>query len=164
MAIAIFLKFEGGSTKVVGEDGGGKTGVVKVNNWQFGASKFVNLNAAGGSASGQADVRDITFSKNQDTSTIPLARALFAGTVFDKVTVYVVDTTEGKETDVVSLELSKVALNGFQTGGGGGQDTIQEDFTVNFAKIKFSVQAMNEGKAKGGVSVITYDSPAGKLV
>ena len=122
--------------------------------YSWGASQSGSV-VGPGSGVGKANLQDVSLTKFYDTSTPPLLLALFKGTHLPKATLTLVRTVNGAPDKFLTIVLTELIVTSVSTGGSIGQaaDTLTENITLNFAKIKITYKA-----ADGTVSEVSWDA------
>jgi Hemolysin-coregulated protein (uncharacterized) len=162
MAYDMHLKFIGGSLDIVGSSKHYEhTNQIPILAWSWGASNSGSLHGDNITSGGKASVQDISITKYVDGTTSSLLNAVCAGARMDSAVLYVTNAT-GKQTDFLTLTMSKgVLIRSWSTGGSGGEDKIIENLTLHFGKFEFSFQPQTpEGNKDGGAKNYTYDMQA----
>jgi len=146
MAVDMFLVLDG-------IDGEAKdasyTDKIDVLAWSWGASQSGTFHSGGGGGSGKANFQDISVTKFVDSSTNVLLSHVAKGTHIATGKL-IVRKAGDKPVDYLSIELEKIMVTSYSTGGSGGEDQLTENITLNFAKYKLSYQKQNDKGGKDG--------------
>ena len=154
MAIDAFLKIDGvkGESVVKGHEG-----EIDVLAWSWGLSQSGTTHMGTGGGAGKVSVQDISFTHNVDSSTPNLIQACCNGKHFGSATLILRKAGE-KPLDYVKIELTDIIITSVSTGGSGGEESLTENVTLNFAKYKYIYQPQDKtGAAKGGAIETEYD-------
>lgn len=109
--------------------------------WSWGASNSGTTHMGGGGGAGKANVQDLSLTKYVDTNSPRLFAAVATGRHFDRVTL----TWISKGAPTMTMLLEEVLVTSMSTGGSAGEQAPTENITFNFAKITFSVGAVDAG-------------------
>jgi type VI secretion system secreted protein Hcp len=64
----------------------------------------------------------------------------------------------GTALEYVTITLTDVIITSYSTAAAAGQDLMQDTFSLNFGKFKYSYQPQDaKGAKKGGAIDATYD-------
>ena len=152
--------------KIAGVDGESKVGdhedEIDVLSWSWGMSQSGSFHVGGGGGSGKVDVQDISLTKYVDKATTPLMLKCCKGEHLDDATL-TVRKSGGDPVDYLVIEMVKVLVTSVSTGGGGGEDRLTENITLNFAEVttKYQPQA-DDGSADGGTVDMGWSMETGK--
>jgi type VI secretion system secreted protein Hcp len=131
MAVDILLKIDGveGESMISGHEG-----EIDVKSWNWGMSQAGTMHSGGGAGAGKVNIQDISFTKYIDKSSPNLMRACCNGEHFGKAELLV--RKAGKEPlDYYKVTMSPVLVTSVTTGGSGGEDRLEENISLNFAKM-----------------------------
>jgi type VI secretion system secreted protein Hcp len=156
MAIDIYLKL--GTIK--GESiVSGFEDQIQISAWSWGMSQSGTTHAGPGGGAGKVSVNDISLQHNMDAASPNLVVACCTGQHFDTATL-TMRKAGGSPLDYVVLEMTEVLVSSVSHGA-SGDDTISENFSLNFASFKFSYQPQDKkGAKKGGAITGNYDIAA----
>ena len=125
--------------------------------WGWGMTQTGTTHSASGGGAGKVDVHDLQITKNMDAASPTVALACCKGTHYDTATL-TMRKAGGTALEYVTLTLTDLIITSYSVSGGGGADVIQDQFTLNFSKFKYSYQPQdNKGAKKGGAIDATYD-------
>jgi len=145
MAVDIILNIEGvtGESKIQGFEG-----KIDILSWNWGLTNSGDMHMGTGGGSGKVDVHDISLSKYIDKATPALIRACCNGSHFNKADL-VVRKAGGNAVEYLKIELEKVLVSNINSGGGGGDDRIMEDLSLNFAQYKLTYTPQEDDGTAG---------------
>lgn len=132
MAVDIFIKLDG----IDGEaQDSAHAGEIDVLAWSWGASQSGTTHMGLGSGGGKANVQDMSFTKIIDSATHTLWQRVFDGGHIAEGTLSV-RKAGGTPLDYLIIKMTDVIVSSVSTGGSGGEDTLTENVTLNFAKVE----------------------------
>ncbi len=118
-------------------------GEIDVLAWSWGAAQSGSMHVGGGAGAGNVDVEDLSLTKYVDKASIDLLRACFSGAHLSEATLTV--RKAGMDAlDYMEITMSPVIVTSVSTGGGGSDDRLTENVTLNFAKVKVSYTPQKE--------------------
>lgn len=132
MAVDMFLKLDGidGESQ---DDSHGKE--IDLLAWSWGMSQSGTFHAGAGGGAGKANFQDISITKYVDKASPTLMAKIATGDHVAKARLTV--RKAGKTPlEYVIIEMEKVMITSYSTGGSGGEDRLTENITLNFAKVK----------------------------
>lgn len=147
MAVDMTIKIDGikGESKLKDH-----TDEIDVLSWSWGLSQSGTFHSGGGGGAGKMDAQDLAITKYVDKSSPELMLACSNGKHI-KDAVLTVRKAGEKPLDYVTITLEKVLVSSVSTGGSGGEDSLTENVTLNFAKVKVEYQEQDDkGGPKGG--------------
>jgi type VI secretion system secreted protein Hcp len=109
---------------------------IDIYGWSWGMTQSGSMHVATGGGSGKVSVQDIHISKRVDKSTPVLTKFCCSGQHFSKGTLTVLKAGGDKPVEYLSITMDNVLISSYTTGGSGGDDTISESISLNFAKYK----------------------------
>ena len=131
MAVDMFLKLEG----IEGEsqdDSHSKE--IDLLAWSWGMSQSGTFHSGAGGGAGKANFQDISITKYVDKASATLMAKIATGEHVKKARLTV--RKAGKTPlEYVIIEMEKVMITSYSTGGSGGEDRLTENVTLNFAKV-----------------------------
>ncbi|WP_395344097.1 Hcp family type VI secretion system effector [Ningiella sp. W23] len=140
MAVDMFLELD----KIKGESQDKKyKGDIDVLSWSWGMSQQSSSHVASGGGVGKANIQDISITKYVDKSSVTLMEYIATGDHVDKAKL-VVRKAGGKPLEYIVIELKKVFITSYSTGGSGGEDLLTDSFTLNFAEFKVTYVPQKE--------------------
>ncbi len=147
MAVNMTIKIDGikGESKLKDH-----TEEVDVLAWSWGLSQSGSFHTGGGGGAGKVNIQDISFTKYVDKSSPELMLACSNGKHI-KDAVLTVRKAGQKPLDYLTITMEKLLISSISTGGSGGEETLTENCTINFAKVKVEYQEQDDkGGPKGG--------------
>ncbi|NOQ13548.1 MAG: type VI secretion system tube protein Hcp [Methyloprofundus sp.] len=159
MAVDMFLELDG----IDGESkDAAYTDKIDVLAWSWGASQSGTFHSGGGGGSGKANFQDISVTKYIDSSTNALLSHVAKGTHIAKGKL-IVRKAGDTPVDYLIIEMEKIMVTSYSTGGSGGEDQLTENLTLNFAKYKLGYQKQNDkGGKDGGVKESKFNIEGNK--
>lgn len=153
MAVDMFIKFDG----IKGESADSKhKDQIDVLAWSWGMSQSGSAHVGGGGGAGKVNVQDISLTKRMDSSS-PILAARCAQGEHIKEALLTVRKAGTDQQEYIKLTLSDCLVSSISTGGSGGQDTLTENISINFAKYKFEYWPQKADGSLGGVVASGYD-------
>lgn len=110
-------------------------GAIDVKNWGWGLNQTGTWHSGGGGGGGQVSVRDINLSKQVDRSTTDIIKLCCTGEHIPTGKL-VVTKAGGTPLDYFIIELEKIIISSYNTGGSPGDEVVMEDITLNFALVR----------------------------
>ncbi len=164
MALDMLVKFDG--DKVKGESAiKDFKDAIDILAWSWGASQSGTMHHATGGGAGKANVQDLSFTKHQDIASVGLLQCCLVGEHFNKVTLSM-RKAGGKDNAgfvFYTIEMEKVIVTSYSTGGSGGEDRLTENVTLNFAKVKVEYKSQDDKGKAGPSGKTTFDIAKGVL-
>jgi type VI secretion system secreted protein Hcp len=131
MAVDMFLKLEGIDGEAQDDSHGKEIDLLA---WSWGMSQSGTFHAGAGGGAGKASFQDISITKYVDKASATLMAKLATGDHVNKARLTV--RKAGKTPlEYVIIEMEKVMITSYSTGGSGGEDRLTENVTLNFAKV-----------------------------
>jgi type VI secretion system secreted protein Hcp len=124
----------------------GFAGKIDVLAWSWGIANSGSFHTGGGGGTGKANFQDISITKYVDLASPTLMLYCANGKHFDKAKLVVRKAGENP-LEYLIIELEKILVSGYSTGGSGGEDKLTENVTLNFAQVKVTYWSQND---KGG--------------
>jgi type VI secretion system secreted protein Hcp len=123
---------------------------IEVESFSFGATHSGSFAHGMGGSTGKVSFHDITFTTKTNKASPNLMVAVATGKHLGKAVLRVRKATgDGGQQEYYTITLTDVLVSSYQTGGHAGENSIPVDqFSLNFAKIKFAYKPQN---AKGGL-------------
>jgi type VI secretion system secreted protein Hcp len=159
MSVDIFLKLgtvKGESLDSVHKD------EIDVLSWNWGLSQSGTMHLGTGGGGGKVAVHDLSVTKYTDRSTPSIITACTTGTHYPTGTLTVRKAGGTKPLEYYKIELEKVLVTNYSTGGSDGEDRFTEAVTLNFEKfhVTYQQQDPTSGSALGGVVESKWNIPA----
>lgn len=132
MAVDMFLKLDGIDGESVDKSHGKEIDILA---WSWGMSQSGTFHAGAGGGAGKANFQDISVTKWVDKASATLMAKIATGDHIPKARLTV--RKAGKTPlEYVIIDMEKVMITSYSTGGSGGEDRLTENITLNFAKVK----------------------------
>lgn len=160
MAVDMFIKMEG--IKGESKDDTYK-GEIDVLAWSWGMSQSGTFHQGGGGGAGKVSVQDLSFVKYLDKSSSPLMLHCCNGKHIPSAELIVRKAGENP-LEYLKIKMSKVLVTSISTGGSGGEDTLTENVTLNFAKVEVAYKEQTDKGGGGGEVKMGWDMEANKKV
>jgi type VI secretion system secreted protein Hcp len=130
---------------------------IQILSWSWGMSQTGTTHTASGGGAGKVNVGDINVTHHVDAASPALIQHCCKGTHFDSATL-TMNKAGGTALAYLTITLTDIIITSVSTGGSAGEDLLTENFSLNFAKFKYSYQPQdNKGAKKGGAIDVTYD-------
>lgn len=153
MAVDMFMKID----TVDGEAQDSKhKKEIDVLSWSWGISNSGSAHNGSGAGAGKANVHDLTFTKWVDTATPKLALACCSGKHYKDATL-VIRKAGDKPVEYVKIKMETVMITSIATGGSGGEDRLQENVTLNFAKVNLDYVPQDDKGGPGTAIPMSWD-------
>jgi len=136
---------------------------IDVLSWSWGATQSGTSHTGSGAGAGKVNVSDLSFTKHIDKSTPILLKNCCSGKHM-KTAVLVVRRAGGTPLEYLKITMEDLLVSSFTTGGSGGEDTLTENVSLNFARVKLEYTPQN--KQGGGDASIPmgWDIAANKEI
>ena len=145
MAVDQFMKFDG----IEGESKDSKhKNEVDVLSWSWGATQSGSFHTAGGGGSGKVNIQDLSFTKYVDKSSTNLFLKCCDGKHIPNAVLTVRKAGESP-VEYLKITMEPILVTSVSDGGGGGEDRITENITLNFAKVKIEYTEQNADGSSG---------------
>ena len=153
MAVDMFMKID----TVDGEAQDSKhKKQIDVLHWSWGMNNAGSAHNGSGAGAGKVNVHDLTFTKWVDTATPALALACCSGKHFKDATL-IIRKAGDKPLEYIKIKMETVMITSVATGGSGGQDRLQENVALNFAKVSLDYVPQNDKGAAGTPIPMSWD-------
>ncbi len=131
MAVDMFLKLDGIDGESIDKSHGKEIDILA---WSWGMSQSGTFHSGAGGGAGKANFQDISVTKWVDKASATLMTKIATGDHVPKARLTV--RKAGKTPlEYVIIEMEKVMITSYSTGGSGGEDRLTENITLNFAKV-----------------------------
>lgn len=137
---------------------------IEIDSFSWGVSNMGATGRGGGGGTGKADFSDINFTKQADKSSPKLVKAAASGDHIVKAVLSCRKASgKGGQVEYLKVTLEDVMVSNYQTGGSAGASSIPMDqFSLNFAKVKYEYMPQKaDGTLEGAVSA-GYDRSSNK--
>jgi len=140
MAVDMFLELEGVKGESVDKVHKDKIDILA---WSWGLSNTGTLHHAG-----KANFQDISITKFIDAASPNLMLFCANGKHFAKGKLIIRKAGENP-LEYLVIELTKVMVSSYSTGGSGGEERLTENVVLNFAQVKVEYVTQTEKGGKG---------------
>ncbi|MFY8178231.1 MAG: Hcp family type VI secretion system effector [Limnohabitans sp.] len=153
MAQDIFLKIDG----IDGEsmDSSHKN-EIEVLNWSWQVLQDANMHQGSGGGSGKATVKDLQFIHNMDRSSPNLMKFCLTGKHIPSAQL-TVRKAGGNPLEYLKITMTDVVITNVQPYGSSDDETLKENVSLAFAKIKQEYTVQNQQGGSGGAVTAGYD-------
>lgn len=145
MAVDMFLELEGVKGESVDKVHKDKIDILA---WSWGLSNTGTLHHGSGGGAGKANFNDISITKYIDAASPNLMLFCANGKHFAKGKLIVRKAGENP-LEYLVIELTKVMVSSYSTGGSGGEERLTENVVLNFAQVKLEYVTQTEKGGKG---------------
>ena len=153
MAQDIFLK-------VAGIDGESQDSAhkneIEVSNWSWQVLQESNMHAGSGGGSGKATVRDLNFVHKVDRSSPNLMKFCLTGKHIAEAKL-TVRKAGGSPLEYLKITMTDVVITNVQPAGSSDDETIKEQVSMSFAKVKQEYTVQNQQGGSGGAVTAGFD-------
>jgi type VI secretion system secreted protein Hcp len=108
---------------------------IDVLSWSWGMTQSGTTHKGGGGGSGKVNVKDLSFTKNVDKASPNLMMACSKGKHYPSALLTVRKAGENP-VEYVKITMENVLITSVDAGGDKNQETLTEDVTLNFSKVK----------------------------
>lgn len=153
MAVDMFLELEGVKGESVDKVHKDKIDILA---WSWGLSNTGTLHHGSGGGAGKAAFQDISITKYIDAASPNLMLFCANGKHFAKGKIIVRKAGENP-LEYLVIELTKVMVSSYSTGGSGGEERLTENVVLNFAQVKVEYITQTEKGGKGTPQVFGWN-------
>jgi len=157
MAVDIHLKM---GPNIKGEDNDAEFtgGYVNIDSYSWGLTQQGGFNsgAGAGGGAGRSNVQDMHFSKSICLASPDIMMHCATGVHIDWSTLYV-RKAGGKPYVYFQFEMKQVIVSSYQSGSGGGDTLISEQFSLNFEELKLTYWPQSKTGGQGSKVEKTYN-------
>ena len=141
MAVDMFMKID----DIKGESIDAKhKDEIDVLSWTWGVTQSGTSHTGSGGGAGKVQVSDLTFTKRIDKATPILIKNSCSGKHM-KSAVLVVRRAGGQPLEYLTITMEDLLVSAVTTGGSSGDDTLTENVTLNFARVKLEYVPQKAG-------------------
>ena len=155
MAVDMFLDLDGVKGESVDKAHKDKIDIL---GWQWGLSNTGTFHHGAGGGAGKASFQNLVITKYIDAASPNLMLFCANGKHFTKAKVIVRKAGENP-LEYLVVEIDKVMVSSYATGGGSGEERLIETVTLNFAKVKVDYTTQSEKGGKGTTNTFSWDIP-----
>lgn len=134
---------------------------IVVSSFSWGATRSAFRNSGGQRESGLPEVQSLSISKDFDASSPYLALACIKAKNLGDVVLTLRKDQGDEHSDYLTITLTNVLVESFQTGGGGGGNPV-DSVTLSFDTVKMLYIQDADDLTKGGEHEMEYDILAAK--
>jgi type VI secretion system secreted protein Hcp len=135
---------------------------LEIESFSWGCSNMGGMASGGGGGAGKVNFQDISCTTKVNTSSPLLMLACATGQHIKKAVLFV-RKAGGTQEDYYKVSMSDLLVSSYQTGGSSGGDAVPVDqFSLNFASIKFEYKPQKEDGSLGSAVSAGYDLKANK--
>lgn len=157
MAVDFFLKLDAIDGESTDQN---HKNEISVMSFSWGASQVTSVAGTGGSGAGKANLADLSIMKTYDSASVPLFKALLAGTHI-ATGVLTASKAGGNGKPFIKLSLTELFVTSVQSSGSSEIPMESVSFSYNTIKSEYFMQDEKGNlTAKGSVS---FDLKANKL-
>jgi type VI secretion system secreted protein Hcp len=138
-------------------------GGIEIHSFSWGISNQGSHSAGTGGGSGKGSFQDIHFTKNVDKSSPALAMRCATGEHIAMASLHL-RKAGGDQKEYYTIKLTDLIVSSFQAGAGGGDSTVVDQFSLNFAKIEWEYKPQDAKGGLGGGVQFGYDIKLGTKV
>lgn len=155
MAVDMFLDLDGVKGESVDKTYKDKIDII---GWQWGLSNTGTFHHGSGGGAGKASFQNLVITKYIDAASPNIMLFCANGKHFTKGKVIVRKAGE-KPLEYLTIEIDKVLVSSYMTGGGTGEERLIETVTLNFATVKIEYTSQSEKGGKGTTNSFNWDIP-----
>jgi type VI secretion system secreted protein Hcp len=140
MAVDIFLKVEGIEGESRDRD---HKGEIEISSFSWGVTQTGSFGGGGGGGAGKASFQDIHFTSSVSKASPTLAKSCATGQHIKKATLVVRKSGGDVGGDeFYKVQMEDILVSSYQSGGASGDVLPTDQFSLNFAKIEYSVSGV----------------------
>ena len=161
MASDFLLEIDG----IKGESGDSKhKETIEVDSFSWGVTNSGSHASGGGGGAGKATFQDLHFTTKVNKASPNLLNACATGQHITKAVLHV-RKHGGQQEEYYTVTLNDLLVSSYQSGDAAGGDSIPTDqFSLNFAKIKFEYKPQKTDGSLAGAVTGGYDIKSNKKV
>jgi type VI secretion system secreted protein Hcp len=153
MAQDIFLKI--GGIDGESQDSAHKN-EIDVSSWTWQVLQESNMHQGSGGGSGKATVKDLSFVHNVDRASPNLMKFCLTGKHIPEATL-TVRKAGGTPLEYLKITMTDVVITNVQPAGSASDQTIIEQVSMSFAKVKQEYTVQNQQGGSGGAVTAGFD-------
>jgi type VI secretion system secreted protein Hcp len=137
---------------------------IEVDSFHWGAAHPGSFAQGMGGSTGRVNFQDLHFTTHTNKASPIMALSCATGKHIKKATLYVRKATgDGGQQEFYTITLEDVLISSYQSGGQAGNNALPNDqFALNYAKIKFEYKPQTEKGDLDAAVTFTYDLKAQK--
>jgi type VI secretion system secreted protein Hcp len=156
MAVDMFLELEGVKGESKDKTHAGKIDLLA---WAWGLANSGSFHSGSGGGTGKASFQDISVTKFVDAASPTLMLYCSNGKHF-KTGKLIVRKAGESPLEYIIINLEKIIVSSYSTGGSGGEDRLTENVALNFATVKLEYWTQTDAGGKGDCFDYSWDIPA----
>jgi type VI secretion system secreted protein Hcp len=135
---------------------------IEIESFSWGETQQGTFSTGLGGGAGKVQFQDVHFVSHVNKASPLIAKACATGQHIKKAVLYV-RKAGGKQEDYYLITLEGALISSYQSGGHAASDSIPTDqFSINFAKIKYEYKPQDEKGGLSGAVPFSYDLKANK--
>lgn len=156
--VDFFLKING----IPGEsEKEGHADEIELTSWSWGENNSGSHSVGGGGGAGKVTLGDFNFIMPVNKASPELFLACATGKHIPDA-LLTCRKSGGKQQEYLKIKFTDLLISSYNTGGGGGGVTPQEQITFNFAKIELSYAPQKKDGSLGAYATHWYDAKTTK--
>lgn len=156
MAVDMFLELDGVKGESVDSKHKGKIDILA---WSWGLTNSGTFHHGSGGGAGKANFQDISITKFIDAASPSIMLYCSNGTHFAKGKL-IVRKAGGTPLEYLTIDMEKVLVTSYSTGGSGGEDRLTENVSLNFATVNVNYIQQDEKGGKATPFAYAWDIAA----
>lgn len=154
MAVDMFLDLDGVKGESIDKKYKDKIDIL---GWQWSLANTGTFHQGAGGGAGKATFTDISISKYVDAASPNIMLYCANGKHFAKGKIVVRKAGGDSALEYLTVELESVLVTSYNVGGGGGQERLVENVSLNFAKVKVEYASQTKDGGKGTPQAFAWD-------
>jgi len=135
---------------------------IEIESFSWGASNSGSHASGGGGGAGKASFQDLRFTANVSKASPTLMLKCATGEHIKKAVLHVRKQGKGQQ-EFYTITLEDLLVSSYQSGDSTGGNPVPTDqFSLNFAKIKYEYKPQNKDGSLGSTVTGTYDLKTNK--
>jgi type VI secretion system secreted protein Hcp len=143
--------------------------LIVCDSFNIGVNVPLDLGRGTNRTAGTVHISEVSFSRQFDSSSIPLLHATFSGEVFKKMTIHFLKAAGNDSKaheEFLSVELKDAIFSNVSYSGASGGSNMMESLSVGFTAIEFEYKVQKddgtlEGAKKASFDLLTQKSTKG---
>lgn len=129
---------------------------IDLSSWSWQVLQESNMHQGSGGGSGKATVRDLSFVHNVDRSSPNLMKYCLTGKHIAEAKL-TVRKAGGSPLEYLKITMTDVVITNVQPAGSSSDETIKEQVSMSFAKVKQEYTVQNQQGGSGGAVTAGFD-------
>lgn len=134
---------------------------IEIESFSWGVSNMGSHATGGGGGAGKCSFQDIHFTTAVNKSSPTLMMSCAQGKHIEKAVLFVRKQGE-KQQEYYTITLKDLLVSGYQSADSSGGSLPTDQFSLNFAEIKFEYKPQKEDGTLGGVVTGTWNLKTNK--